>query len=103
MSPRERRRKGKYQAPTKKNKRRQERSAPQPNVVVASQPAEAEAPAVKAAAAKASPATPIAPAITASPVLDAGGSLIKSDLKRVAVLGAGILAMLVLLAFILGS
>jgi len=95
MSSRARRHKGKYQAPEKKNRRRLERPAPQPNAVVASQPVEAKEAIEMPAAPRAVVFPHPAPDVTKShPIM--------AELKQVAILGGAIVAVLVLLAILLG-
>ena len=97
MSPKSRR-KVKHQTPVKKNKHRRERAVPQPNVVVGSDvPSQEEKPvaAVTEKAPVSATASPPAPGA-------AKGASVVDELKRVGILGGGMIVVLVVLALILG-
>ena len=97
MSPKSRR-KVKHQTPVKKNKNRRERAVPQPNVVIGTDvPSQKEKPlaaAVKNAAVSAAASAP-------SPDTAKGFSVV-AELKRVGILGGGMIVVLVVLALIMG-
>ena len=91
MSSRARRRKVKYQE--KKTKRRPEAAA-RPSPPAVSQAAEAGAEA---------PSPPVAPSVVeAAPQVAAQSRVLVAELKQVGILGGAMLAVLVLLAIILG-
>ena len=100
MSPKPRR-KGRYQAPEKKSRHRRERTVPKPNVIVDSELSPEIEEASVASEVKETPAvlaeavSPVAPEATNNPPLI-------SELKQVGILGSTMIAVLVVLAIILG-